>query len=1039
MTYTVTYTDANFSSSTLAAGNVTLNTTGTANASIGVSGSGLTRTVTLSSITGNGTLGITIAAGTATDLVGNSAPASGASTTFTVDNVAPTISIGPPSATLTNTGPVTYSVTYSDTWSLSSTLAPSNITVNATGTAGCTNLSVTGSGTAWTVTLSNLTGTGTLGITIAAGTATDQAGNTAPGAGPSATFAVDNTAPRLTGGEALYVAQAGNNQVTFYDNLSGTPVNHTFASGLNFALGVAIDPSGYVYASYMGAVNKYTAAGGLVSGFGSGGTVSGLGTEVPGITLNQSGSRLVVPCYGQTLVQALDTTTGAAAAGFTSVAMSLPLIAAYNSSQTFLYLGDNGGALERYSINGGTGTTISLTGASGSIVGLLFQDDTHLLVANNSGNTVRRFVLSGTSGTLDPTFGVSGSATVTTAWGLAADSVGNIYVSSVSGGKIAKLSAAGAILNPSFITGLSSPYGIFLGPGGTLTPPTNGYYAAGQNLLFTAPFSKVVNVTGTPEIAFTLGAGATEYAQYVSGSGTSNLLFSYTVQAGDNGALAISSPILLNGGSIADALDNNAILTFAAPTTAGVVADNIDPTVAISGPSTNVTVAGPVSFTVTYADANFASSTLASGNITVIPTGSAACTTVTVTGTGATRTVTLTGITGDGTLGISIAAGTATDLAGNSAGASSASATFAVDNTAPTIALSSPSATLTNTGPVTYNVTYSDLNFNSSTLAAGNITLNTTGTATASVGVSGSGLTRTVTLSSITGNGTLGITIAAGTATDLAGNPAPASGASATFTVDNVAPTIAISPPSATITNTGPITYTVTYADAAFNASTLGAGDVSLDTSGSATASGVAVTGSGLTRTVTLSGITGNGTLGISIAAGTATDLAGNHAPASGASATFVVDNTPPTLTISPPSATITNTGPITYTVTYADAAFNASTLAVGDISLNTSGSATASGVAVTGSGLTRTVILSGITGTGTLGISIAAGTATDLAGNQAPASGASPTLNVDNTPPTLAISAPSTNTTAVGPISFTVTYSDAHSQPAPWGPATLP
>ena len=65
----------------------------------------------------------------------------------------------------------------------------------------------------------------------------------------------------------------------------------------------------------------------------------------------------------------------------------------------------------------------------------------------------------------------------------------------------------GTVLNPSFITGLSSPYGIFLGPGsGALTPPTNGYYAAGQSLLFTAPFSKVVNVTGTPQIAFTLGS-----------------------------------------------------------------------------------------------------------------------------------------------------------------------------------------------------------------------------------------------------------------------------------------------------------------------------------------------------------------------------------------------------------------------------------------------------------------------------------------------------------------------------------------------------
>ena len=49
------------------------------------------------------------------------------------------------------------------------------------------------------------------------------------------------------------------------------------------------------------------------------------------------------------------------------------------------------------------------------------------------------------------------------------------------------------------------------------------------------------------------------------------------------------------------------------------------------------------------------------------------------------------------------------------------------------------------------------------------------------------------------------------------------------------------------------------------------------------------------TRTVTLSSITGDGTLGISIAAGTATDTAGNSALAAGPSATFIVDNTAPT------------------------------------------------------------------------------------------------------------------------------------------------
>ena len=91
MTYTVTYSGEN--AITLANGNVTLNTTGTASATVGVSGSGSTRTVTLSSITGNGTLGISIASGTASDTAGNTSSGAGPSTTFTVDNTAPVVSV----------------------------------------------------------------------------------------------------------------------------------------------------------------------------------------------------------------------------------------------------------------------------------------------------------------------------------------------------------------------------------------------------------------------------------------------------------------------------------------------------------------------------------------------------------------------------------------------------------------------------------------------------------------------------------------------------------------------------------------------------------------------------------------------------------------------------------------------------------------------------------------------------------------------------------------------------------------------------------
>ena len=240
-------------------------------------------------------------------------------------------------------------------------------------------------------------------------------------------------------------------------------------------------------------------------------------------------------------------------------------------------------------------------------------------------------------------------------------------------------------------------------------------------------------------------------------------------------------------------------------------------------------------------------------------------------------------------MGISIGAGTATDLGlSNSAAAAGPSGTSPVDNTAqPTISLSGPSATVTANGPVGYTVTYTDVNFNSSTLSPSSITLNTTGTANAIIGVSGSENTWTVTLSGITGDGTLGISIAAGTATDTAGNPAPATGPSATFIVDNTPPTISISGPSSLLTAVGPVTYVVTYADVNFNSVSLGAGNVTLNQTGSANAA-IGVTGTGLTRTVTLSGITGDGTLGISVSPGTATDTAGNGAPAAGPSATFM-------------------------------------------------------------------------------------------------------------------------------------------------------
>jgi M6 family metalloprotease-like protein len=238
--------------------------------------------------------------------------------------------------------------------------------------------------------------------------------------------------------------------------------------------------------------------------------------------------------------------------------------------------------------------------------------------------------------------------------------------------------------------------------------------------------------------------------------------------------------------------------------------------------------------------------------------------------------------------------GTASGMNLNGFSVAGISMTF---NAAPTAVIGAPSATLTKSGPVTYAVTYTGAD--TVTLADANVTLNKTGTANGTATVSGTGnTTRTVTISGITGDGTLGISIAAGMASDSVGNPAAAVGPSSTFSVDNTAPTATIGSPSATVTKSGPVTYTVTYTGA--DAVTLVNDDVTLNKIGTASGT-VAVSGEGNTaRTVTISGITGDGTLGISIAAGTASDSVGNLAAAVGPSSTFTVDNTAPVTTALP-------------------------------------------------------------------------------------------------------------------------------------------
>jgi len=195
------------------------------------------------------------------------------------------------------------------------------------------------------------------------------------------------------------------------------------------------------------------------------------------------------------------------------------------------------------------------------------------------------------------------------------------------------------------------------------------------------------------------------------------------------------------------------------------------------------------------------------------------------------------------------------------------------DITAPVVTISHPSSPATAGNAVTFNVTYADPNFSGSTLSLADITLNKTGTADGTLSISGEGTSYTVTIDGITGDGTLGIAIAANTASDTLAHTSLAA-TSDTFSVDNTAPTVTINKAKtqADPTDAASVNFTVVFSEVVADFT---AADVIL----SGTAGGsltTKVTGSGTTYNVQVSGITRSGTIVANIADGAAHDAVGN-------------------------------------------------------------------------------------------------------------------------------------------------------------------
>ena len=94
-----------------------------------------------------------------------------------------------------------------------------------------------------------------------------------------------------------------------------------------------------------------------------------------------------------------------------------------------------------------------------------------------------------------------------------------------------------------------------------------GYYGGGETVEFTASFSQAVTVSGTPQLKFIASDQGRQTAAYASGTGSAELVFTWTVPAdvpggetpieipsniGTGGALLTDGGLLLNSGTIRD-------------------------------------------------------------------------------------------------------------------------------------------------------------------------------------------------------------------------------------------------------------------------------------------------------------------------------------------------------------------------------------------------------------------------------------------------------------------------------------------------------
>lgn len=320
-------------------------------------------------------------------------------------------------------------------------------------------------------------------------------------------------------------------------------------------------------------------------------------------------------------------------------------------------------------------------------------------------------------------------------------------------------------------------------------------------------------------------------------------------------------------------------------------------------------------------------------------------------------------------------------------------------------------------------------------LTASNFSLANTGLTGPSItGVTGSGTTWTVTAGTGTGSGTLGLNLANDTGLSAALSNEPFTGE--VYTIDREKPTVTIDQAAGQADPAGssPVNFTVTFSKSVTGFAT---GDVILSASTTPGTLTGTVSGGPAVYNVAVSGMTGDGVVVASIPADAAQDTAGNTSTTSTSTDNSVAyDAVSPAVTINQAAGQSdpVNTGLIHFTAVFTEPVTGFATGGVTLTSALAGLTQTVTEIAPS-DGTTYDISVGGLSGSGTVSASIAAGVATDAA-----ARGNTASTSTDNTvtfdavrPETTIDSHPAVSTTSTS-AAFTFSATDVGTGVASFG-----